>query len=101
MRLIGLHVSVYHRLLASRTQLNRCIKQSLSIIISKKLIDLKITVASLALIDDQDVVWSQSFGFVDKENEILALPDTIFKIGITEGHGTDKLDRGDQKVLSF
>ena len=50
-------------------------------IVNQQLLALKITGASIALIDDQTVAWSQGFGFADKENEIRASPETIYKIG--------------------
>ena len=50
-------------------------------IVNQQLLALKITGASIALIDDQTVAWSQGFGFADKENGIKASPETIYKIG--------------------
>ena len=50
-------------------------------IVNQQLVTIKITGTSIALIDDQTVAWSQGFGFADKENEIKASPETIYKIG--------------------
>ncbi|MDO4231204.1 MAG: serine hydrolase domain-containing protein [Lautropia sp.] len=37
--------------------------------------------ASVALVDDQRVVWSQGFGHANKEKNIPATPETIYRIG--------------------
>ncbi|NIB38424.1 serine hydrolase [Pseudomaricurvus alkylphenolicus] len=39
-----------------------------------------ITGLSIALVDDQDVVWSQGFGFADKENGIKATAETVYGV---------------------
>ncbi|MBL7178408.1 MAG: beta-lactamase family protein [Desulfobacteraceae bacterium] len=36
---------------------------------------------SIALVDGQEVVWSQGFGYADKENDIKATAETIYEIG--------------------
>lgn len=36
---------------------------------------------SIALVDDQDVVWAQGFGFADKERVVAATPDTLYRVG--------------------
>ena len=36
---------------------------------------------SVALVDDQKVVWKKGFGYADKENEIKATPDTRYRAG--------------------
>ncbi|MDO4904570.1 MAG: serine hydrolase domain-containing protein [Lautropia sp.] len=36
---------------------------------------------SVALIDDQRVVWSEGFGFSDRANETPATPDTVYRAG--------------------
>jgi len=40
-----------------------------------------VTGASIALVDNGQIVWTEGFGFADKENAIAARPDTIFEIG--------------------
>jgi len=41
----------------------------------------QITGISIALVDGQDVVWKQGFGYADKENNIKATAETIYEIG--------------------
>ena len=36
---------------------------------------------SIALVDDQQVIWSQGFGFADQENKIPATADTLYRVG--------------------
>lgn len=36
---------------------------------------------SIAIVDDQRVVWSQGFGYADQERRILASPETIYRVG--------------------
>jgi len=42
---------------------------------------LRITGLPIALVDDQQVVWAQGFGYADKENGIPATAETIYRIG--------------------
>ncbi len=36
---------------------------------------------SVALVDDQQIVWSEGFGYADKANNIRATPDTLYRVG--------------------
>lgn len=36
---------------------------------------------SLAVVDDQEVVWTAGYGFADVEREIPATPDTLYRLG--------------------
>jgi CubicO group peptidase (beta-lactamase class C family) len=36
---------------------------------------------SIALVDNQKIVWEQGFGYQDKEKEIPATENTIYQIG--------------------
>ncbi len=36
---------------------------------------------SIALVDDQRVVWAQGFGYADERNQIAATPDTVYRAG--------------------
>ena len=40
-----------------------------------------ITGLSVALVDDQKIVWSEGFGYADKEKGIKATPETIYGVG--------------------
>jgi CubicO group peptidase (beta-lactamase class C family)/D-alanyl-D-alanine dipeptidase len=36
---------------------------------------------SIAVVDDQEIVWAQAFGFADKAKTVPATPDTIYRVG--------------------
>jgi CubicO group peptidase (beta-lactamase class C family) len=40
-----------------------------------------VTGLSIALVDDQKIVWSQGFGYADKELNVLANSDTLYRVG--------------------
>ena len=40
-----------------------------------------VTGLSIALVDDQDVVWMQGFGYADKQAQLKASPDTVYHLG--------------------
>lgn len=40
-----------------------------------------VTGLSIALIDDQEIVWAQGFGYADKANGVRATPDTVYRVG--------------------
>jgi len=39
-----------------------------------------ITGLSVALVDDQEMVWSEGFGYADKANGVAATPDTLYMV---------------------
>ena len=70
-----------------------------------------ITGLSIALVDDQRIVWAEGFGYADKENRKPASAETIYRVGsisklftataamqLAEQHKLD-LDRPLQDVL--
>jgi len=40
-----------------------------------------VTGLSLSLVDDQQVVWAQGFGYADEANNIPATPETVYRVG--------------------
>jgi CubicO group peptidase (beta-lactamase class C family) len=40
-----------------------------------------VTGLSIALVDDQQVVWAEGFGYADKANKIPANADTVYRVG--------------------
>jgi CubicO group peptidase (beta-lactamase class C family) len=40
-----------------------------------------VTGLSIALVDDQRVVWTQGFGYADKANKVPATPETVYRVG--------------------
>jgi len=50
-------------------------------LIEKEMSDNDVTGLSIALVDDQQLVWASGFGYSDAENEVLATPDTPYRMG--------------------
>jgi CubicO group peptidase (beta-lactamase class C family) len=49
--------------------------------IERRMREDQVTGISIALVDGQKTVWSQGFGFADKEKGLQASPETIYEIG--------------------
>jgi CubicO group peptidase (beta-lactamase class C family) len=56
-------------------------KQYISWLIEQGMDDDEVTGLSIALVDDQRVVWAQGFGYEDKAAGIKATPDTLYHLG--------------------
>jgi len=57
------------------------LKKELSVFIEKTMKKTKTVGLSFALVDGQEVIWAEGFGFADKANNIKATPQTIYRIG--------------------
>lgn len=53
----------------------------LSWLIEREMSDAEITGISIALVDDQQVIWQKGFGYADLENDIAATPETVYRAG--------------------
>lgn len=49
--------------------------------ISEKMAENDIVGLSIALVDDQQIVWTEGFGYADKKNRVKAAPETIYRVG--------------------
>lgn len=49
--------------------------------INRHMAEQQVTGLSIALVDDQRLVWARGFGYADKENGYPAAADTIYEIG--------------------
>lgn len=56
-------------------------KEYISWLIQKEMKENDVTGLSIALVDDQRVVWAQGFGYADDVNRVPATPDTIYRVG--------------------
>jgi CubicO group peptidase (beta-lactamase class C family) len=56
-------------------------KQYISWLIGQEMSDSDVTGLSIALVDDQKVVWAQGFGYADKQADIKASADTVYHLG--------------------
>jgi CubicO group peptidase (beta-lactamase class C family) len=50
-------------------------------LIKKEMKQRGVTGLSIALVDDQRVVWAEGFGLADKANEVAATPETVYRAG--------------------
>ena len=50
-------------------------------LIQREIDDADVTGLSIALVDDQQIVWAQGFGYEDKQAKIKASPDTVYNLG--------------------
>lgn len=56
-------------------------REYISSLIRQEMEKQKVTGLSIALVDDQKVVWAEGFGFADKAKGVAATPDTIYRAG--------------------
>lgn len=56
-------------------------KEYITWMIEHEMDDADVTGLSIALVDDQQVVWEQGFGYADKQEKIKATPDTLYHLG--------------------
>ena len=59
----------------------RSTRENISWLIRQEMAENKVTGLSIALVDDQKVVWSEGFGYADLAKGIIATPDTIYRAG--------------------
>ena len=57
------------------------LKLELTKFIEKEMKSKKVVGISIALVDNQETVWAEGFGFADKEKEVKATSQTIYRIG--------------------
>ena len=67
------------------------LKNYLTWMIEGKMEEQNIEGLSIAIIDDQKIVWSQGFGYADTANAIKATPETIYRTGSISKLFTDTL----------
>lgn len=56
-------------------------KAQMRSMINKSMAEQGIVGLSIALIDDQKIIWSEGFGWADREHAIAATPDTVYQTG--------------------
>jgi CubicO group peptidase (beta-lactamase class C family) len=56
-------------------------RKYLAWLIDREMAQNEITGISVALVDDQKIVWQQGFGYADQENKVLATPETVYRAG--------------------
>ncbi|QEL17334.1 serine hydrolase [Limnoglobus roseus] len=63
--------------------------QRLTTLIEREVRDKKLPALSVALVDNQRVVWSKGFGFQDREKKIPATDQTVYRVGSVSKLFTD------------
>jgi CubicO group peptidase (beta-lactamase class C family) len=64
------------------------LKETVSRLIKKEMKQNDVVGLSIALVDDQEVVWAEGFGFADEKNRVPAAPETVYRIGfLTNSRG--------------
>ena len=59
----------------------QAMSQEISSLIEEQMGKKEVTGLSIALVDDQKIVWSAGFGFADEVNRVPARPETIYRAG--------------------
>ncbi len=62
---------------------------ALSPVIKREMRDKGITAVSIALVDDQKVVWARGFGYADPEDSVPASAETVYRVGSVSKLFTD------------
>ncbi len=62
---------------------------ALTKLIEHEVADKKLPALSVALVDDQKVVWAAGFGFQDREKKIPATAETVYRVGSVSKLFTD------------
>lgn len=57
------------------------VKRQVTALIGQEMSEFKLAGLSIALVDDQQVVWSQGFGWADAKARRPAAPDTLYRVG--------------------
>src|SRR5882762_3925414 len=65
------------------------IAERLSSLINEQLADKKLPAVSIALVDDQEIVWAQGFGYADFDVKRPATADTVYRVGSVSKLFTD------------
>jgi CubicO group peptidase (beta-lactamase class C family)/D-alanyl-D-alanine dipeptidase len=65
------------------------IAERLSGLINEQLADKKLPAISIALVDDQEIVWAQGFGYADPDVKRPATADTVYRVGSVSKLFTD------------
>jgi len=57
------------------------LKKELSVFIEKTIKKTKTVGLSFALVDGQELIWAEGFGYSDREKKVKATPQTIYRVG--------------------
>jgi len=57
------------------------VKQYLSAWIPQQMKKAKVVGLSIALVDDQEIIWAEGFGWADQKNKVPATAETVYRVG--------------------
>src|SRR5687767_14834421 len=57
------------------------VEQVLEKFIEHEMADKELPALSIALVDDQQVVWAKGFGFAQPKNKVPATGETVYRVG--------------------
>ncbi len=63
--------------------------ETLERFIEHEMADKDLPALSIALVDDQEIVWSKGFGFADPKRKVLSTAETIYRVGSVSKLFTD------------
>jgi serine beta-lactamase-like protein LACTB len=63
--------------------------KALEAFITREVVDKRLPALSIALVDDQKVVWARGFGFTDKDRKEPATADTVYRVASVSKLFTD------------
>jgi serine beta-lactamase-like protein LACTB len=63
--------------------------KALEVFINREVEDKRLSALSIALVDDQQIVWARGFGFADREGKKPATADTVYRVGSVSKLFTD------------
>ena len=63
--------------------------RNLTPFIEKQVAEKRLPALSIALVDDQEIVWARGFGFANAKNKIPATADTVYRVGSVSKLFTD------------
>src|SRR5579884_2396700 len=67
----------------------RAVAQRLTALVEREVREKKLPAVSIALVDDQRIVWARGFGFADPQAKIPATAETIYRVGSVSKLFTD------------
>src|SRR5262249_44548015 len=67
----------------------RQVVQLLERLITRQVADKNLPALSIALVEDQTIVWAKGFGYADPKHKIPATADTVYRVGSVSKLFTD------------
>ena len=82
-------ISIRAEPVVKSTKKYESVAERLTTFIEREVRDKKLPALSIALVDDQHIVWARGFGFADPKTKVPATADTIYRVGSVSKLFTD------------